>query len=211
MVKYQLQSSKLLICWKHCRSSQVLLLLLLILFSSPSLPPPPPPPPHPLLSFAYSSFPFIANSRTVIANAKRNEGESVVLDLWREKFDKSSTKTPVEAELAKWVAVGKDAVEKKVDGWEGEGVEWEEVDGDGKRQKGKKKNKGGVPEEVRVEVAAQQPSKALYTCGVELDYKFFSENWKIFNELTSPSYKLRNALPVEPQSDENLYQTSETV
>ena len=56
--------------------------------------------------------------------------------------------------------------------------------------------------------ATQEADSLWNTCGVELDYKFFSEIWKIFNEVTLPSYKLRNALPVEPQSDENLYQTS---
>jgi hypothetical protein len=137
------------------------------------------------------------------------------LDLWREKFDKTAANgnSAETYEIGKWVAVGKAAIEKKPDGWEGD-VDWEDVDGDGVRKKGKKKEQGIEDENI---APVQQFSRALYACGVELDYKFFSENWKIFNEVTSPSYKLLNSIrEVEPQQSENhqvppenLYQTSE--
>lgn len=122
-----------------------------------------------------------------MASLKRAEGETHTLELLTEKF--TSNKEP-SYETAKWVAVGKNILENQVVSWNDE--EWEEIDEEGTRKKGKAKNKKKASEKQdsseKEESDPAQPTKVLYVCGVEIYYEFFSENWKIFNELTSPSY-----------------------
>lgn len=161
---------------------------------------------------------IIENSRAIIANSKRVDGETYILDLLKEKFEKSEASS----EIAHWVALGKEVVENRVVSWDDD--EWEDIDEEGVRRKGKAKegklreeSNGGEPPS---ESGSAQPTKALYVCGVDLDYEFFSENWKIYNDLMSPTYKPPSAElegqltksyqstsnPFQPQSHEVSYQ-----